>query len=160
MAPTLPTRCRAASDDSYPALSKVKHDFRTLKADLREVRPVWVRNESRTRRQVFCCLRVVRLSRELERRLCAAWGGSDMRSDAIAMSETLLALWRLCLLHYPANEKATRTNLPQPEARQQEILAALGITIPTMQSGSSPGAKPATALPPSLSTKNHARMKR
>jgi hypothetical protein len=55
-----------------------------------------------------------------------------MRADAITLSEALLALSRLCLLLYPVNEQTTLTKLPQPDVRQQEILAALGITIATI----------------------------
>jgi hypothetical protein len=42
------------------------------------------------------------------------------------------ALTRLCLLHYVVDEKTTVTKLPQPDARQQAILAALGVTLPAM----------------------------
>ena len=42
--------------DSYVSLQKVERDFHTLKTGLLQVRPVWVRKESRTRGHVFCCL--------------------------------------------------------------------------------------------------------
>ena len=55
--------------DSYMALQKVERDFRTMKTGLLEVRPVFVRKESRTRGHVLCCLLALKLTRELERRL-------------------------------------------------------------------------------------------
>ena len=118
--------------DSYVSLQKVERDFRTLKAGLLEVRPVWVRKESRTRGHVFGCLLALKVSREMERRLRAAFGTTETRADAITLPDALLALTRLCLLHYAVDEKTTLTKLPQPDARQQEILKALGVTLPAM----------------------------
>jgi transposase len=118
--------------DSYVSLQKVERDFRTLKTGLLEVRPVWVRKESRTRGHVFCCLLALKVSRETERRLRAAFGTTQTRSDAITLPDVLLALTRLCLLHYTVDEKTTVTKLPQPDARQQEILKALGVSLPAM----------------------------
>jgi transposase len=118
--------------DSYVSLRKVERDFRTLKTGLLEVRPVWVRKESRTRGHVFCCLLALKVSREMERRLRAAFGTTDTRADAITLPDALLALTRLCLLHYPVDEKTTVTKLPQPDTRQQEILKALGVSLPAM----------------------------
>src|SRR5208282_70988 len=118
--------------DSYLSLQKVERDFRTLKTGLLEVRPVWVRKESRTRGHVFCCLLALKVSREMERRLRAAFGTTDTCADAITLPDALLALTRLCLLHYAVDEKTTVTKLPQPDARQQEILKALGVSLPSM----------------------------
>jgi transposase len=118
--------------DSYTSLQKVERDFRTLKTGLLEVRPVWVRKESRTRGHVFCCLLALKLSRELERRLQAAFGTTQTRPDAITLPDALRALTRLCLLHYAVDDKTTVTKLPQPDARQQEILKALGVSLPAL----------------------------
>jgi len=118
--------------DSTRALEKVERDFRTLKTGLLEVRPVWVRKESRTRGHGFCCLLALKLSREIERRLRAAFGTTETGPDAITLPDALRALTRLCLLHYQVDEKTTVTQLPQPDARQQEILQALGVTLPDM----------------------------
>jgi hypothetical protein len=38
----------------------------------------------------------------------------------------------LCLLHYAVDGKTTLTKLPQPDARQQAILKALGVTLPAL----------------------------
>ena len=48
--------------DSYVSLQKVERDFRTLKTGLLEVRPVWVRKESRTRGHVFCCMLALKIT--------------------------------------------------------------------------------------------------
>ena len=119
-----------AGHDSYVSLQQVERDFRALKTGLLEVRPVCVRKESRTRGHVFSCLLALKLSRELNRRLQAAFGTTDTTPHAIPLPDALAALSRLCLLYHPVDATTTVTTLPRPDARQQAILAALGITLP------------------------------
>jgi transposase len=116
--------------DSYVSLQKVERDFRQLKTGLLEVRPVWVRKESRTRGHVFCCMLALKISRELERRLQARFGTTDADPHATTLPDAMAALSRLCLLEYPIDEKTTVTRLPKPDARQNEILEALGVGLP------------------------------
>jgi len=116
--------------DSYVSLQKVERDFRQMKTGLLEVRPVFVRKESRTRGHVFSCLLALKLSRELERRLQAAFGTTDTNPHAITLPDALATLSRLCLLRYQVDEKTSVTRLPQPDARQKQILEALGLTLP------------------------------
>ena len=121
---------RQAVHDSYVRLQQVERDFRQMKTGLLEVRPVFVRQESRTRGHVFCCLLALKLSRELERRLEAAFGTTDHDPHAITLADALAALGRLCLLEYPVDKQTSVTRLPIPDARQTEILNALGVPLP------------------------------
>jgi transposase len=116
--------------DSYVSLEKVERDFRQMKTGLLEVRPVFVRKESRTRGHVFCCLLALKLSREMERRLQAAFGTTDTDPHAITLADAMAALSRLCLLEYRVDEKTSVTRLPKPDDRQQQILGALGVPLP------------------------------
>jgi len=50
---------------SYMALQKVERDFWTIKTGLLEIRPLFVRKESRTRGHVFFCQLALKLQREL-----------------------------------------------------------------------------------------------
>lgn len=118
--------------DSYVSLQKVERDFRALKTGLLEIRPVFVRKESRTRGHVFCCMLALKLSREMERRLREKFGTTDGNPHAVTLSDALAALSSLCLLHYRVNEKTTVTKLPQPTANQKQILEALGVNLPAM----------------------------
>jgi len=102
--------------DSYMSLQKVERDFRALKTGLLEVRPVFVRKESRTRGHVFCCLLALKLSREMERRLREKFGTTDSNPHAITLPDALRALGSLCLLQYKIDEKTTVTKLPHPGA--------------------------------------------
>ena len=121
---------KQAVHDSYVSLQKVERDFRLLKTALLEVRPVFVRKESRTRGHVFCCLLALKLSREIERRLQAAFGTTDVHPHALTVNDALAALGRLCLLKYQIDDKTMLTRLPNPDVRQREILAALGVNLP------------------------------
>ena len=116
--------------DSYVGLQKVERDFRAMKTGLLEVRPVFVRKESRTRGHVFACMLALKVSREMERRLQAAFGTTDSDPHTITLSDALGSLSRLCLLHYPIDADTTVTRLPRPDGRQKEILAALGVALP------------------------------
>jgi transposase len=116
--------------DSYVSLQKVERDFRQMKTGLLEVRPVFVRKETRTRGHVFCCLLALKLSRELERRLQTAFGTTDTNSHAVTLPDALAALSRLCLLNYQIDAKTALTRLPKPDQRQKEILQALDVRLP------------------------------
>jgi len=48
----------------------------------------------------------------------------------LTVSDALAALSRLCLLEYQIDHKTKLTRLPNPDARQKEILAALGVSLP------------------------------
>ncbi len=118
--------------DSYVSLQKVERDFRAMKTGLLEVRPLFVRKESRTRGQVFCCMLALKLSREMERRLQEHFGTTDSNPHAITLRDALASLGSLCLMQYKIDEKTTVTKLPHPRANQTKILAALGVTLPAM----------------------------
>lgn len=118
--------------DSYMNLQKVERDFRAMKTGLLEVRPVFVRKQSRTRGHVFCCMLALKLSRAMERRLREKFGTTDSNPHALTLPDALAALSSLCLLHYRVNEKTILTKLPQPTANQKQILEALRVTLPAL----------------------------
>jgi transposase len=128
-----PAKLEAAQvHESYMALEKVERDFRAMKTGLLEVRPIFVRKEGRTRGHVFCCMLALKLTREMERRLRAAFGTTETNPDAITLPDALVALSRLCLLHWPVDGENIVTKLPLPDQGQQEILAALRVHLPGM----------------------------
>lgn len=116
--------------DSYMDLQNVERDFRTIKTGLLEVRPIFVRKESRTRGHVFCSMLALKLSREMERRLRRRFGTTDTEPYAITLPDALSALASLSLLHFQIDEKITLTKLPKPTANQQQILDALEVKLP------------------------------
>jgi transposase len=116
--------------DSYVSLQKVERDFRAMKTGLLEVRPLFVRKESRTRGHVFCCMLALKLSREMERRLREHFGTTDSNPHAVTLRDALASFGSLCLMQYKVDEKTTVTKLPQPSSNQTKILTALGVTLP------------------------------
>jgi hypothetical protein len=132
IASNVPTETLTAQavHDSYMALQKVERDFRTMKTGLLEVRPVFVRKESRTRGHVFGCLLALKLQREIEGRLAAVFDTTDTDPHTVTVSDALAALSRLCLLHYDIDGTTTVTRLPQPDAHQRRILDALQVPLP------------------------------
>jgi len=136
-----------AIHDSYVALQKVERDFRTMKTGMLEVRPVFVRKDSRTRGHVLCCMLALKLYRELERRLAIVFATNDKDPHGVTVSDALAALNRLCLLVYDLNakdkiskndqkhreekkDKTTVTRLPKPDQHQRRILDALRVPLP------------------------------
>jgi transposase len=117
--------------DSYMALQKVERDFRTMKTGLLEIRPVFVRKESRTRGHVFCSMLALKLQREVERRLAAVFGTTDADRYAVTVPDALAALGRLTLLHYKVDDKISVTKLPLPDQQQRRILDALKVSLPS-----------------------------
>jgi transposase len=132
----LETDVPSALLDTHPAharykdLAHVEHDFRTLKTGLLEVRPIFVRKESRTRGHVFVCLLALKLSRELQQRLAAALGTTQDAPHGVTVPDALAALNRLCLLTYPLDDTHSVTRLPRPDAQQTRILQALQVPLP------------------------------
>jgi transposase len=118
--------------DSYMSLQKVERDFRSMKTGLLEVRPIFVRKESRTRGHVFACMLALKICREMESRLSTTFGTTDSNKYAITLPDALSSLSRLCLLNYKLDAKTTVTRLPKPDPRQNEILAAFGLSMPAM----------------------------
>ena len=92
--------------------------------------PALTRKESRTRGHVLSCMLALKISRKMERRLRAVFDTTDSNPHAITLPDALASLSRLCLLHYPVDTKTTVTRLPKPDARQKQILSALGVTLP------------------------------
>jgi transposase len=124
----------AAQDlhDNYMRLQKVERDFRAMKTGLLEVRPLFVRNEERTRGHVFCSMLALKIVREMERCLRTAFGTTDTNAEAVTLpDDALTALGRLCLLEYNVDGEHTVTRLPSPSESQKEILKALGVSLPS-----------------------------
>lgn len=119
-----------AVHDSYLALQNVERDFRLMKTGLLQVRPVFVQKETRTRGHVFACMLALKVTRELERKLCAEYGTTDKNPRGATVADALAVLSRLPLINYRVGAKAVLTRLPKPDVEQQRLLGALGISLP------------------------------
>jgi transposase len=119
-----------AVDESYRSLARVERDFRTLKTGLLEIRPVFVRKESRTRGHVFACMLALKISREMQRRLAAAFGTTNADPHGMTLDDALDSLNRLTLDLYPVEDELLIPRLPRPDQEQTRILEALGVHLP------------------------------
>jgi hypothetical protein len=116
--------------DRYKDLAQVEQDIRLLKTGLLEVRPIFVRKDTRTRGHVFVCMLALKLSREVQRRLAATCGTTKDAPHGVTLQDALDALHRLCLLTYPLDNAHSITRLPRPDAQQARILQALQVSLP------------------------------
>jgi DDE family transposase len=116
--------------DRYKDLARVEQDLRTLKTGLLEVRPIFVRKDTRTRGHVFVCLLALKLSREVQRRLTATFGTTKEEPHGITLQDACDALHRLCLLTYLLDDTHSITRLPRPDDQQTRILQALQVSLP------------------------------
>ncbi len=114
--------------DRYQDLQKVERNFRQLKTSCLEVRPIFVRKAPRTRGHVFIAMLSLKVLRLMEQRLHATFGTTDENNQAETVDSALMALSRLCLQHYKIGEQEI-VGLPRPDARQQQILSALQVTL-------------------------------
>ena len=119
--------------DSYMALQRVERDFRAMKTGALEVRPIFVQKASRTRGHVFCCMLALKLVREMEKRLRAAFGTTGDNPHTVTLPDAMAALGRLCLLNYQAAKSGeVVTKLPHPNDVQRKILQALHVSLPRL----------------------------
>jgi hypothetical protein len=116
--------------DRYKDLAHVERDLRTLKTGLLEIRPLFVRKDTRTRGHVFVCLLALKLSREVQRRLSATYGTTKDAPHGVTLPDALDALHRLCLLTYLLDDTHSVTRLPRPDVQQTCILQALQVSLP------------------------------
>ena len=108
-------------------------EIRATKTGALEVRPIFVQKASRTRGHVFCCMLALKLAREMEQRLRAAFGTTGDNPHAVTLPDAMAALSRLCLLNYPANKSGeVVTKLPHPNDAQRKILQALHVSLPRL----------------------------
>ena len=110
--------------DRYKSLAEVEWVFRTSKSTL-EVRPVYVRKESRTRGHVF----VVMLAYLIVKELGHCWTPLD-----ITVSEGVNELATLCATEVTIQNQATINQIPRPRTSVKQLLDAAAVTMPTVLS--------------------------
>lgn len=114
--------------DRYKDLQNVERDFRRLKTAFLEIRPIFVRNEQRTRGHVFVAMLALKILRLMEQRLGAVFGTTETNTEAENADSALCAISRLCLQHYTVGGQKI-LGLPRPDDRQKKILDALNVTL-------------------------------
>lgn len=107
--------------DRYKYLADVETAFRTCKTGHLEVRPIYVRQESRTRGHVF----VVMLAYLLRLKLAKAWCEFNL-----TVEEGIKQLSTLCALENEVNGQDAFLTVPTPRDSIARLFAALDIAPP------------------------------
>lgn len=128
---TVPASLMAAAtvDARYRDLQQVERNFRTLKTDFLEVRPIFVRKATRTRGHVFVAMLALKITRLFEEKLQAKFGTTDQDPNAITIEDALTALSRITYLYYNIKGKVF-ARLPRLDDLQCAIFNALGLRFP------------------------------
>jgi transposase len=116
-------------DERYRDLQRIERDFKTMKTDFLQVRPIFLRNGERTKAHVFVAMLALKVTRLFQSLLHRAFGTTDDDPRAITPDDALQALSRLTYLISDIN--GTRyARLIQPDDEQRMLLDALGLRFP------------------------------
>src|SRR5215475_12173174 len=107
--------------DRYKDLASVEHAFRTCKTAHLEVRPIFLRRESRTRAHAL----VVMLAYQIIRHLASCWSALD-----VTVAEGLHALTTLCLVEVTPRHTPSYQCIPTPRDAIARLLHRADITLP------------------------------
>ena len=107
--------------DRYKSLADVEWAFRTCKTSHLEVRPIYVRKESRTRGHVF----VVMLAYQIIRELARCWQDLD-----ITVAEGISELSSLCTNQVTIRGKTTINQIPAPRPSVEQLLDTAEVVLP------------------------------
>ena len=110
--------------DRYKDLAYVERDFRTLKTGHLEFRPWYVCTEDNTHAHALTSMLALKVRRHLE----LAWWPLE-----VTVEEGLRELEQLCVMElvHPQSGQGVTRQVPQPSARQQQLLGALKLKLPT-----------------------------
>jgi hypothetical protein len=110
--------------DRYKDLAYVERDFRTLKTGHLEFRPWFVCNADNTQAHALTSMLALKVRRHLEQ----AWWSLE-----VTVEEGLRELEQLCVMElvHPQSGAVVARQVPTPSARQQQLLDALKLDLPT-----------------------------
>jgi transposase len=124
-------------DARYRSLQQVERDFRTLKTAFLEIRPIFVRKKGRTRAHAFIAMLALKIVREAERCLKAAFRAGPSGAYELTLKDALSSLSRICFLRYQV-KGAELLRLPALDEQQLAICKALSIEPPIIKAASRP----------------------
>jgi len=109
--------------DRYKDLAFIERDFRTLKTGHLEFRPWFVCTADNTQAHALTSMLALKVRRHLER----AWWSLE-----VTVEEGLRELETLCVLELVHSEsgKVVARQVPEPNARQKQLLQALKVQLP------------------------------
>jgi transposase len=108
----------ATVHERYKDLAKVEKGFRTIKTGLLEVRPIWLREEKKTRGHVFICMLAYMVARALQKLTVGEETVQDLLAELNRVSKMTMMV---------AGEIVS--SVAQPPLRAAEILNQLGVKL-------------------------------
>jgi hypothetical protein len=110
--------------DRYKDLAYVERDFRTLKTGHLELRPWFVCTQDNTQAHALTAMLALKVRRRLEQ----AWWALE-----VTVEEGLRELETLCVMElvHPQSGQVVARQVPEPSERQQRLLDALHLKLPT-----------------------------
>lgn len=110
--------------ERYKDLAQVERDFRTLKSGHLEFRPWFVCKAENTQAHALTSMLALKVRRHLER----AWQKLE-----VTVEEGLRELETLCVIEliHPQSGEVVARQLPEPSARQKQLLDALDLKLPS-----------------------------
>lgn len=115
------TAAKAVVHDRYKDLALVEWAFRESKTVSLEMRPIYVRRESRTRGHALVVMLAYLIIQELARR----WQPLDL-----TVQEGLNQLATLCMIEIQVKDQAPYHQIPTPRDTVQHLLDAAGVHLP------------------------------
>jgi transposase len=109
--------------ESYKQLQNVERDFRTLKTGFLEIRPIFVRKESRTRGHVFVAMLALKIVRLFRQKLEASKLSCNVEDALHALSSYVFLKYKI--------GRTEVSRLPKPSIMQRNVFAALGLVLPS-----------------------------
>jgi len=106
----------------YKDLAKVEHAFRTAKTGHLELRPIYLRNEQRTRGHAL----VVMLAYRIVQELAARWISLDY-----TVQEAIDHLSTLCTMRVSLKGKPLYSRIPEPAPSLKVLIDAARVTLPS-----------------------------
>ncbi len=109
--------------DRYKDLAKVEWAFSMSKTDFLELRPIYVRLDSRIRAHVF----VVMLAYKMIKELSSLWRWID-----VEVKEGIAELSSLCAMEVSIKDGGIFNKIPKPRELSLELLKAADVRLPTV----------------------------
>jgi len=107
--------------DRYKDLALVEHSFRTMKTGFEEIRPVYVRKESRTEGHVFVCMLAYMVLKYI-------W--DECKDLSYTLKHIIETLDKIQYSKYPFGNKTMKLLPSELTTAQQNILNKLKIKLP------------------------------
>ena len=119
-------------DDRYNDLQHVEANFRMMKTELLEVRPIYLRKGNRTKGHVLVAMLALKMARYMREHLSLVFGTTNDDPHTITLNDALASLSSWCFVR-SQTKRGSFLRIPNPNEQLSQILDSLGVPIPKMR---------------------------